>query len=77
MWLEADVVERLADAGKKFGRGTPQQVVEEIIDLYFPLWSSVNVSTQRTIDAQKNRIESDYDVAEVDDFDKRKGSKAA
>lgn len=56
LYLEEAVIERLTDAGLKYGRGTPQQVIEEMIDLYFPLWSAVNVSTLRAMDQQTQLI---------------------
>lgn len=49
---------------------------KQVIDLYFPLWSTVNLSTQRTIDAHKNRLTGEFEVAEVEDFD-RKGKRVA
>lgn len=56
LWMEPELIGRLTDAGKKFGRGTPQQVVEELIDLYLPLWLTVNTATERTIDKQAQAV---------------------
>lgn len=72
MYLEPEIVERLTGAGKKFGRGTPQQVVEELIDVYFPLWVTVNTATQRALDRQtRSTFGKDYRVfAKEDDLGK-------
>ena len=52
LWLEDDSLTRLSDAANKFGRGSAQQVVEELIALYLPLWMTVNTAVNRAIDNQ-------------------------
>jgi hypothetical protein len=59
LYFEEELIERLSAAGRRYGRGTPQQVVEEIIETYLPLWSTVNTATSRAIETQMRRLSED------------------
>ena len=61
LWLEDGVRERLEDAADRFGRGTPQRVVEELITLYLPLWMTVNTAVGRAIQQQAQQIVVEHD----------------
>lgn len=50
--IEDDLRERLNTAAKRFGRDTAQEVVEEILIVYFPVWSALNESARRVVEYQ-------------------------
>jgi hypothetical protein len=56
MQLEDDRVERLKIVAKRFGRDTAQEVAEEILSTYFPVWLAVAEATGRAVDFQTRRI---------------------
>ena len=65
LWLEEDSIERLTIAGKRFGRSSAQEVVEELIAVYLPTWMAVNDSMRRSIDYQMKLISNSEQVANV------------
>lgn len=52
MYLDDDLVERLKKAADKCGKNSGQEVVEEILAVYLPVWTSVNESMRRAVDFQ-------------------------
>lgn len=60
--LEDDVVARIEAAANKSGKRSGQEVVEELINIYLPVWVSVNDSMQRAINYQKNKIAEEMAV---------------
>jgi len=49
MYLDEDFVERLESMAVKAGRRSAQQVAEEILSTYLPVWSTVNDAMNRAI----------------------------
>lgn len=70
LWLDPDIIDRLSSAGKKFGRSSPQEVVEELIGVYLPLWTTVNTATLRALDHQSKIIAEVHAEAELDVLDR-------
>lgn len=56
MQLEDDHIERLKVVAKRFGRDTAQEVAEEILTAYFPVWLAVAEATGRAVDYQTRKI---------------------
>jgi hypothetical protein len=54
--IEDDFRERLNTAAKRHGRDTAQEVVEEILTIYFPVWLAVADSARRAIDYQTQKL---------------------
>ncbi len=52
MYLPKELDERLKTLAKKFGKKSGQDVVLELINVYLPVWVSVNDSTDRAISRQ-------------------------
>jgi hypothetical protein len=52
MQLEDDMIGRLKSAAARLGRDTAQEVAEEILSVYFPVWLAVGESARRAIDYQ-------------------------
>lgn len=76
MYLDQDWIDRLTDAGAKYGRGSPQSVVEELINIYFPVWASVNTAMQKAVDQQSRAgIPQGARVLDIDVGDTSKGVK--
>ncbi len=53
--IEEDLRERLNNAAKRLGRDTAQEVVEEILTIYFPVWIAVADSTRRAVEYQTQK----------------------
>jgi hypothetical protein len=53
--IEEDLRERVNIAAKRLGRDTAQEVVEEILTLYFPVWLAVADSTRRAVEYQTQK----------------------
>lgn len=47
MTLNEDIVDRLTTASEKFSRGSPQLVVEELIEIFLPTWVEMNAAMIR------------------------------
>lgn len=56
LYLEEEIVDRLETVASRSGKRSGQEVVEELIDVYLPVWVSINDSMQRAINYQKNMI---------------------
>lgn len=56
MYLDDDLVARLRQAADRIGKASGQEVAEEIIKLYLPVWTVVNEYTQRAIGFQTNIV---------------------
>jgi hypothetical protein len=56
MYLEEDLFERLKQAAEKIGKSSGQEVAEEIICTYFPVWLNVNDSMNRAVQYQINKV---------------------
>lgn len=56
MQLDEDHIERLKTAATRLGRDTAQEVAEEILTVYYPVWLAVAESARRAIDYQTSRI---------------------
>jgi hypothetical protein len=56
MYLDDDLVERLRRAAEKIGKDSGQEVAEEVLAIYLPVWASVNDATRRAIDYQTKII---------------------
>lgn len=52
LWIEEDQLDRLSEIADRFGRGSAQQVVEEVLALYLPVWVTVNTAVNRAVHAQ-------------------------
>ena len=50
--MDDDLRERLDVAAKRLGRDTAQEVVEEILVVFFPVWLAVSESAKRAVDYQ-------------------------
>ncbi len=50
--LPDDVVERLEAVAVKAGKNSKQEVVEELITFYLPVWITVNESMNRAVEYQ-------------------------
>jgi predicted DNA-binding protein len=53
--IEEDLRERLNNAANRLGRDTAQEVVEEILTIYFPVWLAVADSTRRAVEYQTQK----------------------
>jgi hypothetical protein len=56
MQLDEDQIERLKAAADRLGRDTAQEVAEEILTIYYPVWLAVAESASRAIDYQTAKI---------------------
>lgn len=56
MQLEDDMIDRLKSASKRFGRDTAQEVAEEILVLYYPVWLAVSESARRAVEYQTRKM---------------------
>jgi hypothetical protein len=67
LWLEEDSLDRLTDIAHRFGRGSAQQVVEELIALYLPVWTSVNTALDRAVQQQTrlNIVQDDPTLGDI------------
>ncbi len=51
-----DLVERLDLLAEKFGKRSAQQIIEEVLEFYLPVWSEVERSVRRAIDLQTKAL---------------------
>lgn len=56
MYLSDDLLERLEKAAEKIGKRSGQEVVEEILTIYLPVWTNVNDSMNRAVKYQINKV---------------------
>jgi hypothetical protein len=56
MYLDDELVERLRQVAERLGKGSGQEVAEEVISTYLQLWIAVTESTRRAIDFQTRQI---------------------
>lgn len=52
MYLDDDLVERIKKSAEKSGRASAQQLAEEILSIYLPVWNAVNDATRRAVEVQ-------------------------
>lgn len=60
MYLDDELVERLKSLANKLGKGSGQEIAEEIIAVYLPVWASVSDSMRRALDFQTKKIADQY-----------------
>ena len=82
MMLPTELVERLTLLAQKNGKRSGQEVVEELINFYLPVWITVTGSLERAMHAQINKAaESFIDVPNKgkldDDSNNKKSNEAA
>lgn len=56
MYLEEDLFDRLKGAADKLGKSSGQEVAEEILSIYFPVWLNINDSMNRAVQYQTNVV---------------------
>lgn len=56
MYLSDDLLERLENAAEKIGKRSGQEVAEEILTIYLPVWTNVNDSMNRAVTYQINKV---------------------
>lgn len=56
MYISDEMFEKLKNAAEKLGKNSGQEVAEEIISIYFPVWLNVNESMNRAIQYQTNVV---------------------
>ena len=52
MYLDEELVEKLRQAATRFSRGSGQEIAEEILTIYLPVWVAVNDSMRRAVEYQ-------------------------
>lgn len=57
MYLEDEMVERLERVAERNGRRSAQQVAEEILATYLPVWTAVSDAMTRAVAYQSSQIE--------------------
>jgi hypothetical protein len=72
MYLPTDQVEDLERLAETHGRRSKQIIIEELIRFYLPVWKNVDSNLKQAVGRQMEEFANTYDVAEVQDFDKKK-----
>jgi hypothetical protein len=56
MYLPDELDDQLAMAADKHGRGSSQQVVEEVLTIFLPAWSAMQAAMRRAVDYQLQHL---------------------
>jgi hypothetical protein len=59
MYLDEDLVEQLDRSAKLYHRRSVQQVIEEVVKNYFPIWQKSEEQQRETLAKQSSIIDGD------------------
>lgn len=65
MYLEEELVERLERIAERHGRRSAQQVAEEILLTYLPVWAAVSDAMARAVTYQSSQSQEAIDLTHV------------